>query len=133
MDIVKIVKDSGLPKGEFIVVASGIMNALGIRESDDIDLVVTHNLYQILKQSGREEVDKEDYKVLLNGPLEAGLCWDSENEIPNFDNLIKDAVVINDVPFASLERVKSYKQKMQRPKDIKDIALIDKYLNNLTE
>ena len=44
MNIIKIIKDAKLPDGEYIVVGSGIMNALGIRDAEDIDLVISANL-----------------------------------------------------------------------------------------
>ena len=128
MNIIKLVKDAKLPVGEYIVVGSGTMAALGIRDAGDIDLVISAGLYQKLKQTGWEEVDKGEYKVLYNDLFEAGLCWDSVNEIPNLDELKKDAVMIDGVAFASLGRVREWKLKMRRLKDIKDVLLIDKYL-----
>jgi len=128
MNIIKIIKDAKLPDGEYIVVGSGVMNALGIRDAEDIDLVISANLYQQLKQAGWEEVDKGEYKVLFNEPFEAGFSWDSVDETPNLDDLKKDAVMIDGVAFASLGRVREWKLKVRRLKDIKDVLMIDKYL-----
>lgn len=134
MDIVKAINQAKLPKDQLIVVASGIMNALGIRESDDIDLVITPELYKRLKNTpGWKEIEKHGYNVLMNGPFEAGLSWDNDDEIPNLDYLLKDAVYIKDVPFASLEKVRTWKEKMGREKDKKDLVLIDNYLDNKKE
>jgi hypothetical protein len=131
MNIPKLVKEQNLPKGEYIVVASGILNALGIRDSDDIDLVITPKLYIKLKNQGWKEVNKGTYKVLEKGPFEVGLCWDSdENETPNLQNLLANAVYIDEVPFASIYRVKEWKHKMGREKDLKDLKLIQDYLNS---
>lgn len=74
MNIPILVKEQGFPAGEFIVVASGILNALGIRDSDDIDLVITQSLYDKLKAQGWTEINKGSYSVLEHGPFEAGLC-----------------------------------------------------------
>lgn len=131
MNIPKLVKEQGFPAGEFIVVASGILNALGIRDSDDIDLVITQSLYDKLKAQGWTEINKGSYSVLEHGPFEAGLCWDSdEAETPNLTDLLSGATYIQDVPFASLERVKAWKAKMGREKDIRDLSLIDTYNAN---
>ena len=130
MDIPKLVKDQRLPEGEYIVAGGGILNALNIRESEDIDLVVTSSLYKTLKDKGWKEVNKGTYNVLEHDPFEAGLCWDGDkNEMQNIDDLLSDAVYVNDVPFTSLERLRSWKSKMKRDKDIRDIKLIDEYLN----
>lgn len=129
MNIPKLVKEQGFKDGDYIVVASGILNALSIRDSDDIDLVITPELYEKLKNQGWKEVNKGAYSVLEHGPFEAGLCWDSdENETPNLADLLQDSTVIEGVYFSSLERVRSWKQKMGREKDLKDLRLIDDYL-----
>ncbi len=128
MNITEIVKKANLPEGEYIIAASGIMNALDIRESEDIDVVVTPNLYKKLLSDGWREVDKGEYKVVMNGPFEVGLCWDSVNGIPNLEDLLKDSVTIGGIKFVGLERVRAWKAKEKRPKDLKDIELIDNYL-----
>lgn len=56
MDIVTRVQQLALPLKEAVVVGSGSLAALGILdEATDIDLAVSHNVYQELKQSGWEE------------------------------------------------------------------------------
>lgn len=89
------------PKNSCIVVASGVLGALNIRESNDIDLVISHQLYGQPKKT-LEEVDKGSYKVLINSPFEARLSWDSINEKVNLKILLDDALYIDDVPFVDL-------------------------------
>lgn len=129
MDIAKHIKEEKIPDGQYIVVGSGIMNALGIRESDDIDLVITPELYEELKSTtGWEEIKKHDYYVLLKGPFEAGVDWDSPSNQPNLEELKLDSTVVDGVTYTSLNKVRTWKQKLGRDKDKKDLILIDEYL-----
>lgn len=52
------VKALGLPRGSFVVIGSGILTALGIRQSSDIDLAVDGATYEMLAQSS--EWNEED-------------------------------------------------------------------------
>lgn len=49
MNITKKVQDLNLPENSFIVVGSGILSVLGIRESHDIDLIVSVEIFEQLK------------------------------------------------------------------------------------
>lgn len=50
MNIIQKVKELNLPDGTFAVVGSGTMEALDIRNTNDIDLVVSPEVYAELKQ-----------------------------------------------------------------------------------
>lgn len=52
MDIFYEVEKLNLRKNEFVVLGSGILAALGIRNADDIDLLIQPELFEKLKKEG---------------------------------------------------------------------------------
>ena len=117
------------PSG-YIVVGSGILCALEIRQADDVDVVVTEDLFKKLGNNPKYQkkyFDDGSY-YLTHELYEIGPSWDSRDDKPNFDELKKSEQIIDGIPFVSLERLRSWKFEQGRPKDVQDIALIDAYL-----
>ncbi len=52
MDIVAEVRKLNLPPGRYVVVGSGLMHQLGLREAKDVDLAVTPEFFETLRASG---------------------------------------------------------------------------------
>lgn len=137
MTIFEKVKSLNLPVGSYTVISSGSLEAHGIRPAKDIDLQVTTELYQRLKDQGWEEklVDPSvDFKVLQKDNFEASdemiifkdpkVTW-----LPNPQDVIDNSDIIDGVAFMNLEDLKKFKQAMGREKDFADIKLIDTYLS----
>lgn len=132
MDIFAELEKLNLPLGEYIVLGSGILGALGIREIGDIDLLVTPNVFESLKKEGweyqiveydgrpREKLSKDDTEVFKD-------FWYGDQK-PDPTRMTAGAVMINGFPFLSLEKLRSIKVAFNREKDQSDIALIDTYL-----
>ena len=125
------VKALGLPQGSFVAIGSGILAALGIRQTGDIDLVVDDATYQALAYSGEWTEGKTDHGMCLVSADGVVEVWRDWNPAPSGDwsaeELLRDAVVIDGVAFVSLERVRRWKQWRGREKDLRDVALIDAY------
>ncbi len=51
-DIFSCVKTLNLPFGEYVVVSSGTLEALGIRPTRDLDIAVTSKLFEKLRTEG---------------------------------------------------------------------------------
>lgn len=130
IDFIKAVKQLGLNSSEYIVIGSGILGILDIREVNDIDLVVSKNVFQKYEQSNQwtKKHFEDGTYYLLNDLYEIGLDWDSQNAMPNLLELKNDQLVIRGIPFISLQKLKSWKLKKGREKDLIDIKLIDRYL-----
>ncbi len=124
MDIIAEVKKLCLPKNSYIVVGSGIMSALNIRDSDDIDLTVSHEVFVMLQEQGWKKGESAYTEVLKKGLFDVGEEWLGKTT----DELLGASTVINEVPFLSLTDLRDWKQKHARPKDLQDIDLIDDYL-----
>lgn len=133
MDIFERVKKFNLPVGEYAVFGSSLLDVWGIRKANDLDIIATPKLYEKLKKEGWEEKQAHGFTMLVkddanistfqNKPTDGSYC-------PNRLQLIKDAVIINDVPFVRIEEVLACKKDYNRPKDLEDIKAIENYLEN---
>lgn len=131
MNIIEKVKKFNFPSGEYVVVASGPLEALGIRKASDIDIAVTPALHTKLKASGEwEEKVKYGKTFLQQDGIEIipSLSW---SEYPTTtEEAIASAMIIDGIYFMNLEELKKFKKALGREKDLKDIELIDKYIEN---
>ena len=127
------VKDLGLPLDQLIVIGSGLLDQLGIRAASDIDLVVSNELFNALKNDARWIVEyitnDETRYTSRDGSVEVWRGgWDKKGESMSYDELLADSVVYDDVQFVSLNFLKDWKMWHKRDKDVADIQLIDQYL-----
>jgi len=131
MSIINQVKALNLPLGQYVVVGSGAMSVHGIRPHKDIDLLVTPELYDELKQRGwTEEEKKPGFFVVTHGDVEASPKMITVNSYqPDINNVIADADIIDGAAFMKLDELIAFKTALGREKDINDIALIKVYLS----
>jgi hypothetical protein len=131
-NIAEEVKRLNLPSGEYSVVGSGALSIRGIRNHDDIDLIVTENLYEEMKTKGWEEKEKSDglLHIYKNNTEVAKNFLHIDGFRLSTEEVIKNSDIIDDVSFMSLEDLITLKTAMGREKDLRDIALIKEYLNN---
>ena len=128
-DIIEKVKGLNLPEGSYIVFGSCPLATAGIREANDIDLLVTDETLERLISEAWQRVDKgQNDNPYVHDVFEAHTKWDFSSYQPTLQELLKTATVIEGVPFASLEEVRKWKVSSGRPKDFADIELIDQYL-----
>jgi hypothetical protein len=117
-----------------VVIGSGILSALGVRESNDIDLVVTAEVYGPLRQSQSFKIEESHGReILTDGLLEIGTEWGVLGKDQTFDDLRKSSVVIDGVRYITPQFLLSVKKSWLnepnvRQKDADDIGLIESYL-----
>lgn len=99
-----------LPKGNYIVTGSGILSALGIRESADIDLVVSPHILPLFSSEPASL-------------FEVTTDWFGKT----LDEMLPDACYIDGAPYLSLDGVVEYKTRLAREKDKNDLKLIKKF------
>lgn len=121
------VKALGLPLDQCIVIGSGVMDALGIRKSADIDLVVSNELFAELKTQGWRVEVKHNEEVLLKDDVEAWLSWGISGDMLTFEGLLLQSIVIDGVQFCTPVYLMKWKQHKARPKDIADVKLLEEY------
>ncbi len=133
MDIFTEVKKLNFPADQYIVVGSGIMHAKGIRETNDLDIIVTPELFEQCKAEGwevlpwtKESIPGKDW--LKKGNVEVYVQLSRKTGGISAEELLKDAEIISDVPFITLETLIDFKREYGRPKDFEDIKVIEEYL-----
>lgn len=135
MNIIEETKRVGLPFGEYLVVGSGILGALGIREIKDVDLLVTPKVFDELLGRGwkSEEIEIQGRmrQRLVSGSAEAYKDFYLYDEAQDVYKMIGEAEMIEGIPFMTLPQLLKMKQSLGRQKDLDDIKLINKYLHNL--
>jgi len=130
-DVLEKVKSLKLPKGEYIIYGAAPFAIYGIRDVNDIDMLVSEALYAKLTEQGWEKIVKgpKDEPVTFD-IFEAHNTWEFSPYAPTLSELLSRATLVDDIPFASLEDVRIWKKESGRPKDLVDLKLIDNYLNS---
>ena len=127
-EILQKVKQLGLPDGSYVVYGSGPMAAAGIREANDIDMLVSPELFKKLERDGWQVRQKgpNDNPLVFND-FEAHQSWSFSDYNPALEHLLASATVVDGVPFAALEEVRKWKAANITGKSQRDIELIDDY------
>lgn len=124
MNVTKEINSLNLPKDSFVVVGSGILEALGIRQSDDIDMIVAQETYDRFEAEGWDHDSWSDQTVLKHDVFDIGISWYGST----IEELLTRATVIDGIPYLSLSDVYDWKKQLGRGKDLADLKLIDVYL-----
>jgi len=126
--IIKQVRLLDLPSGSYVVYGSAPLAVAGLREASDIDLLISEELFETLKNQGWNEVDKgAGDKALKKGVCEAFIFWGGSSYNPTLEQLLKTANTFEGIPFASLKEVRNWKMAFGREKDLVDVELIDQF------
>jgi hypothetical protein len=131
MDIKESLERLGLNPKNSVVIGSGILNALGIRESKDIDVVATEEAYRRLDSGTRfRKVENHGRIILADELFEIGTSWIALGKEWKFDDLSDVSTVIDDVRYITLQFLLDVKrswlkEERVRQKDKDDVALIE--------
>jgi hypothetical protein len=126
------IKKYNLPLGEYAVFGSSLLDVLGIRPAADLDIIVTPELFDQLKNQGWEHEKWEGIELLHNGEAEISTVQTvptTGSYLPDRIQLIKDAIIIEGCPFVRIEEVVACKTDYNREKDRVDIASIKNRLS----
>ncbi len=124
----------GLNARNSVVIGSGILNALGIRKSGDIDVVVDEETYARLRDEGRfREEQHYGRSVLVDDSFEVNTYWGVLGKDQTLSDLIEQSVAVDEVRYISLDFLLAVKKSWLlddnvRQKDIDDVKLIEEYL-----
>ena len=134
MNIFEEVKKLNFSIGKYVVVGSGTMAAHNIRQAKDIDIVVVEELFSKCANNGwKEKMRPNGKKGLKRGNIEVYLDVNYGNYNPKTQDLIRNAEIINGIPFLRLEDLIKFKKEYNREKDIQDIQLIERHLKTKSD
>ena len=87
------VKELGLPLDQMIIIGSGILDQLGIRQSADIDVAAGQAVLEEIARSGgwAEKLDKNQrqYLVKRDGSAEIWDGWEIDGRVVEYDELLR--------------------------------------------
>lgn len=134
----EILKELNFPQGDYVVVGGGVLEAHGIRKTDDLDILVTPQLFQKLRLEGWLELSMPKLKLkrYLDGPIrkiELYLDVNAGHFHPTTEELISRSSNIQGFSFLRLEDLLQFKLAYNRPKDLKDVELILNYAHSNNE
>lgn len=124
----------GLNSRNSIVIGSGILNALGIRKSGDIDVVVDEATYARIKDGGHfQEEQHYGRSVLVDNNFEIGTSWGVIGKDQTLSDLVEQSITLDEVRYTTLDFLLAVKKSWLRDenvrqKDIDDVKLIEEYL-----
>lgn len=124
----------GLHQDNSVVIGSGILKALNIRESHDIDVTVSEYYYERLSSYTRfKKAENHGREVLVDDLFEVGTSWEVLDKIWKVNDLLDQSVIIDGVRYITLEFLLAVKRSWLsdydvRQKDIDDVKLIEGYL-----
>ncbi|MDD4662226.1 MAG: hypothetical protein PHG24_03010 [Candidatus Pacebacteria bacterium] len=125
-----------LNKDNCIVVGSGILKALNLRENKDIDVITTKEKYEeLLSNPNFEEKQSHGHGVLTDDLFEISIDWTVLDKTWTFKDLTNQSIIIDDVRYTTIEFLlkakKSWIEKGEiRQKDLDDVQLMEDYLLN---
>mgnify|MGYP001615810733 CR=1 FL=1 len=126
----------GLTSDNSVVIGSGILSALNIRESKDIDIVVDEKIYERLSGDSRfNKSENHGREILTDKLLEIGTSWGVLDKNWKFEDFLSKSAAIDGVRYITLEFLLAVKKswlldKDVRQKDIDDVELIENYLKS---
>jgi hypothetical protein len=134
MNIIQKIKELNLPNDQYVVIGSGTMDVLGIRQAQDIDISATEELFDKLKETGEWlEFEKYGRSFIKKDVFDINKSLGWEKYSITIEEANKSALFIEDIPFMNLNELIKFKTAMGREKDFKDIELIKEYLNKLNK
>ncbi len=125
----------GLSKDNSVIIGSGILNALTIRKSGDVDVLVSKEDYDRLANNNRFTLSENHGRpVLLDETFEICTVWKVLGKEYALADFLPGTVIIDDVRYISLDFLYKVKNSWLqdedvRQKDIDDVKLIEKFLD----
>lgn len=128
---IEMVKHLKLPPRSYVVIGGGVLETLKLRKTNDVDLVVNNQVFKSLEKSEKwdEYVQDDGKKVLSYGGYKVMKRWVGMD----FKRIKKRAFSRDGVAFMDPRDLLDAKVKLGRKKDLSDVRLLRKYLNEHEE
>ena len=125
--VVEMVKSLGLNINDYVVIGGGVLEVLDLRQTVDVDLVVSKSVYGKFKDLGWKEYIQDDGKKILS---KRGYKIMMHYMRRDLRRLIKYSFIKNGVRFMGINDLIESKERLGRSKDLEDIDLLNKYLKS---
>src|SRR5262245_3417296 len=120
MDVKNKLTDLGLSQDNCVVIGSGILSALKLRASNDIDVVVQEPDYARLTKDKRfEKKQNHGREILADELFEIGTGWGVLGKNQTFDDLYKQSVVVDGVRYVTIEFLLAVKKSWLQDDDVR--------------
>ena len=125
--VVEMVKSLGLNINDYVVIGGGVLEVLDLRQTVDVDLVVSKSVYGKFKDLGWKEYIQDDGKKILS---KRGYKIMMHYMRRDLRRLTKYSFIKNGVRFMGINDLIESKERLGRSKDLEDIDLLNKYLKS---
>jgi hypothetical protein len=120
-----------IPLNKALIIGSGTLALLGLKPNDDLDLWVTKDAYNGMKNNKKLHPVKQHGRVFY---VNEDQSVEASDSMPctkgRVEDYLKRAIVIYGFHFKSVDDVIAWKKCMGRPKDLDHIKLLEKYKKN---
>lgn len=120
-------KELNLPNEECFIYGSGPLGIREIREVNDLDVFVTDDLYEKLKEKYPQSI-KEDKIEIGEIEIYPPSMWYWEDKVGDLETVMNRAELFDGARFMLLKDLVILKKEMGRQKDFEDIKLIEDYI-----
>ena len=130
LDIISKIKKLNLPQDQYMICGSSILQLLNIRPAQDIDILVSPELFEDLINNHGWQIHPK-YNTTIDDPEHktgAKKSLDFMKQNYTLNEIIDTAYWHEGIPFMNLEMLVDAKTQLGREKDLKDIHLIQEYL-----
>lgn len=122
-DIINMLNKYNLDKSKYMVVAGSAMTLLGVKErTNDIDLAVTQDYYDYLLQ-------KYNCKLEITNAFGVNVYFIDDVISFSTSYYTEDKDWIDGIPIQKVEDIIKLKRGLNRPKDLIDIEILQKFLD----
>lgn len=122
---IEMVRRLALKRGTYVVIGGAVMEVLNLRETNDVDIVVSDEVYTHYRDVKKwaEYVQDNGKKVLSHDGYNLMHTWMGNN----VKHLLHHAFEIDKVAFMSVDELIEAKRHLGRKKDLEDIMLLEHY------
>ncbi len=118
-----------IPKDKMAITSSGPIGIRNLREIGDLDIIVYPEIWNLLAKKYR--ITKEDnFESIYIGNIQVlgEGSWFTDPQFGSIKNDIDNADVIGGNRYVKLDKILKIKRQKNREKDIKDVKLIEDYV-----
>lgn len=123
---IEMVRRLALKRGTYVVIGGAVMEVLNLRETNDVDIVVSDEVYAQYRDVKKwaEYVQDNGKKVLSHDGYNLMHVWMGNT----VEHLLHHSFEVDKVAFMSVDELIEAKRHLGRKKDIEDIMLLEQYL-----